>query len=300
MSSHSSISPSDDALNQRPAPTPIPLLSPALHCVSMTAFVYLRTSFGYTFLQSWGVFFAFSWALVLAVIVVWDNPPLWREYRAICIYITGAIILYWIHYAITYFSEWRKRAEDDPYPGKMHTERLARLLGFSAVSEETLRFWIEPGLVAFVSLVLRFVFRESHLSSCLMFVAFCLVGREAINQWTTLRRDKAFGEGVRKAKRQGENLSAEDQTPLPLPKPVRTEPVEMKRNSPAPAKKDSETRFAEILLLRPPYTLEKAEKNFRKLIRLEHPDGHENSPESNAATVELKDAIEFFREKFAG
>ena len=55
-----------------------------------------------------------------------------------------------------------------------------------------------------------------------------------------------------------------------------------------------------MLRLRPPYTLANAEENYRALIRLEHPDGHENSPESNAATADLNEAIEFFREKLAG
>jgi hypothetical protein len=288
----------DDTLIQRPAPTPIPVLSPTLHCVAMTAFVYLRTSFGYTFLRPKSVFIAFSWAFMLGVIIAWNEPPIWREYRAVCIFGTGAVILYCSHLWIAFSREWRKRGEDDPYPGTLRTQRLARLFGFPAVAEETLRFWVEPGIVAFLSLVLRFAFGESHLSACLLFIAFCMVGREAINHWTTVRRDKAFLAGVKKAKEQGETLSPEYQNPQPQPKPVRTEPVEMKRNFPVPAKKDPETRFAEILRLVPPYTLEDAIENYKKIIRFEHPDGHENSPESNARTAELNDAVAFFREKF--
>jgi hypothetical protein len=290
----------DDALIQRPAPTPIPVLSPTLHCVAMTAFVYLRTSFGYTFLRPKSVFFAFSWAFALCVVIAWNEPQIWREYRAVCIFGTGAVILYCFHLSIAFSREWRKRGEDDPYPGTLRTQRLAGLLGFPAVAEETLRFWVEPGIVAFISLVLRFAVGESHLSTWLLFVAFCMVGRESINHWTTVRRDKAFLAGIKKAKEQGETLSPEYQDPPPAPKAVRTEPVEMKRNSAATAETTLELRFAKILRLHPPYTLEKAEENFRTLIRLEHPDTHENSPESNAATAELNEAIEFFRERLRG
>ena len=187
----------DDALIQRPAPTPIPVLSPTLHCVAMTAFVFLRTSFGYTFLRPKSVFLAFSWAIMLGVFIAWHEPQIWREYRAVCIFGTGAVILYCTHLFIAFSREWRKRGEDDPYPGTLHSHRLACLIGFPAVAEETLRFWVEPGIVTFISLVLRFLFGESHLSAWLLFVAFCMVGREAINHWTTVRRDKAFLAGVK-------------------------------------------------------------------------------------------------------
>jgi curved DNA-binding protein CbpA len=39
---------------------------------------------------------------------------------------------------------------------------------------------------------------------------------------------------------------------------------------------------------------------YRDRIRLTHPDTHDNSPESNARTAELNEAVEFFRNKLAG
>ena len=73
----------------------------------------------------------------------------------------------------------------------------------------------------------------------------------------------------------------------------------MKRNFPATEKTSSETRFAEMLRLLPPYTLDKAEENFRTLIKLEHPDATSQSPEHNARAADLNDAIEFFRKNSA-
>ena len=284
----------DDVVIERSSPTPIPVLSPALHCVAMTALVYLRTSFGYTFLRPKGIFFALSWAFVLFDIAAWQEPQIWREYRAVCIFGAGAVTLYWTHLLLTFSSEWRKKADEDHYPGTSHTKRLARRFGFPAIAEETLHFWIEPGTVLLVSSILRFALGERHLSAWLVFVALCMVGREAINHWTAVRREKAGREGMRKAEQQGETFSDDSGRPE-QPKPTRTEPVKQKRKSAFAKESMQGERFAKILRLRQPYTLEKAEENYRALVMLEHPDTHENSPESNAATVELNEAVEFFR-----
>lgn len=285
----------DDAVNQRSAPVPIPVLSPTLHCVAMTALVYLRSSFGFTFLRPKSVFFAFSWAFVLLLIVAWNEPEIWREYRAAFLFGAGAILLYWTHFFITFGREWRKKADEDHYPGTSHTILVLRFLKLPKVSEEILHFWVEPGFVLLISATLRVVFNERHLSGWLFFVALCLVGREAINHWTSVRRTKVAGETLRKVQQQGEAL-AEDRPSTPPPKAVRKEQVKRKRNAPADGGAE-ETRFAELLRLRPPYSLEKAEENFRTLIRLEHPDANENSQESNEAAVKLNEAIEFFRNK---
>ena len=287
----------DDVVIARPAPTPIPILSPTLHCVAMTALVYLRTSFGYTFLRPKSIFFAFSWAFALGVVIAWNEPEIWREYRAVCIFATGAIVLYWFHLLLAFSSEWRRRAKDDHYPGTSHATRLARQFGFPAIPDEALHLFIEPAAVLFVSGALRLAFGERHLSAWLCFVALCMAGREAINHWTNVRREKMVGETMKKVKEQGDLTT--EQTPAAAPKPIRKEPVEMKRNSAAAGQTAPEERFARILHLRSPYTLDKAEENYRTLIRLEHPDTHENSAESNAATAELNEAIEFFRKKLA-
>lgn len=285
----------DDVIHQRPNPTPIPILSPALHCVAMTVLVYLRSSFGYTFLRPKSIFFACSWAFVLLFIMAWNEPPYWREYRAVCIFGAGAVVLYWLHFAATFFREWLKQGEDDQYPGTPHALRFARALRFPVTSGETIRFFIEPGLVFVVAALLRLAFCERHLSTWLVVVSGCMIGREAINYWTTIRREKVIAETVRKAKQQGDAFS--DQPAAPVPKATRKEPVRRQRNTATAEESARETRFSELLRLRKPYTLDKAEENYRALIKLEHPDASEDSPESNARAAELNEAIDFFRNR---
>ena len=262
----------------------------------MTALVYLRTSFGYTFLRPKSVFFAFSWAFVLFFIVAWNEPDLWRGYRAVCFFGIGAVTLYWGQFFRTFSREWRKKAEDDNFPGISHIMRFPRRAGIPAPNEEIVRLWAEPAAVFFVSGALRIVLEERHLSTWLFFAAICMIGREAINHWTGVRRDKVVVETIQKAERQGDALAGERPTVAP-PKATRQEGVKQKRNTGGTGR---EERLAKVLRLHQPYTLEKAEENYRTLIQLEHPDAHENSPESNAVTAELNEAIDFFRKKFGG
>lgn len=288
----------DDVVIQRSSPTPIPLLSPALHCVAMTALVYLRTSFGFTFLRPKAFFFLFTWVFTLFFIMAWNEPQVWREYRAVCIFGAGTVTLYWTHLLLGFSGEWRRKAAEDHYPGTSHGRRFARKFDRPAISEGTLHFWVEPGIVLLVSGILRSIFGERHLSAWLVFVALCMVGREAINHWTSVRREKAAREGVRSAEQQGETLSEDSRAPEP-PKPTRTEPVNRERKRAVADEGAEPERFAKILRLREPYTLAKAEENYRALVMLEHPDTHENSAASNAATAELNEAIDFFRRKLS-
>src|SRR5437660_704450 len=82
-----------------------------------------------------------------------------------------------------------------------------------------------------------------------------------------------------------------------LPKTAHTEPVKLKRNTGFAEEEAREERFAKLLRLRSPYTLDKAEEHYKALVQLEHPDANENSPESNAAAAELNEAIAFFRDR---
>ncbi|MEA3207136.1 MAG: hypothetical protein QOE70_193 [Chthoniobacter sp.] len=286
----------DDAVNQRPVPTPIPILSPALHCIAMTAIVYLRTSFGYVFLRPKSIFFAFSWVFVLAFIVAWNEPAIWSEYHTAAAFGAGAVALYWLHFSFTFFREWRQTAEPDQYPGTSYITMLLRLLGLTPPSAEFLHFWLEPCLVLLVSITLRFAFAERHLSAWLIFVAVCMFGREAINYWTSIRKEKGVVETIRKVQQQSETLSDDRPVAAP-PKATRTEPVKMKRNTAHAEEAAREERFAKLLRILAPYSLHKAEENYKALVQLEHPDANENSPESNAATAELNDAIAFFRDR---
>lgn len=59
----------------------------------------------------------------------------------------------------------------------------------------------------------------------------------------------------------------------------------------------TERRFAELLRLSPPYSLEMAEEHYRALIKDKHPDTQGETAESTSRTVKLNAAIEFFRQR---
>jgi hypothetical protein len=265
----------------------------------MTALVYLRSSFGFIFLRPKSVFFAFSWAFILFFIVAWLEPEFWREYRAVCIFGLGSVALYWIHLLVAISRELYRAGEHDQYSGTSHILRLLRRRGLTTESAEmNVHLLGEPATVLLFSIVLRFVFAEKHLSAWLVIVAVCMICKEGMNYWFRVRRDKIKDDMISDAKDQGESLP-DNHPPAAAPKATRKKPVKRKRNTVTAEEKAQEMHFAELLRLREPFTLEKAEENYRTLIRLEHPDANEDSPESNARTAELNNAIEFFRSRLS-
>src|SRR5450432_259604 len=111
---------------ERASPGRIPVLSPTVHCVAMTALVYLRTSFGYAVLRPKSIFFAFSWAFCLFAYIAWNEPALWSDYRAVWIFGFGAVALYWLHFLIAISRELYRVGEHDHYSGESHLLRLRR------------------------------------------------------------------------------------------------------------------------------------------------------------------------------
>lgn len=286
-----------DTHMQRSAPGRIPFLSPILHCIAMTALVYLRSSFGFVFLRPKSVFFAVSWAFSLFVIVAWNEPGIWREYRAVCVFGVGSIVLYWIHLLITFGREMYRSGKHDHFSGFSHPLFLMRRFGAPLDSaEKTLHLWAEPALVLSFSVGLRFAFAERHLSTWLAIVAACMFGKETMNYWAALRRDKILDDSLLDAKRRGDVLP-DKPADREVPKATRKDPVKLKRNTASADDTARERKFAELLRVRSPYALDTAEENYRALVRLEHPDTNENTPEKNARTAELNEAINFFRER---
>lgn len=288
----------NDIHTERSAPGRIPVLSPTIHCIAVTALVFLRSGFGFVFLRPKSVFFGVSWAFILFAIFAWNEPYWWREYRAVCVFGIAAIGLYWLHLGIAIARDIRETGAHDHYPGNSHALALTNLLGIpDQQAIRHLRIWIEPVLVVMISATLRVVFGERHLSVWLAFVALCIFCTEFMNYWYgEVRRRKINKDMAADAESQGESLSDTGKAAT-LPKATRQEPVKLKRNTSFAEEAAKLERFAKLLRLRPPYTLEKAEENYKALVQLEHPD---NSPESNAATAELNEAIAFVRDRLGG
>ena len=291
----------NDIHTERSAPGRIPVLSPTIHCIAVTALVFLRSGFGFVFLRPKSIFFGVSWAFILFAIFAWNEPYWWREYRAVCVFGIAAIALYWLHLGIAIARDIRETGAHDHYPGNSHALGLTNLLGISDQQAiRHLRIWIEPVLVVMISATLRVVFGERHLSVWLAFVALCIFCTEFMNYWYgEVRRRKINKDMAADAESQGESLSDTGKAAT-LPKATRQEPVKLKRNTGFAEEAAKLERFAKLLRLRPPYTLEKAEENYKALVQLEHPDANDNSPESNAATAELNEAIAFVRDRLGG
>ena len=273
----------------------IPLVSALLHCVSMSVLVYLRSSFGFVYLRSKSVFFAFSWALLLFTIYAWNEPPVWQEYRFVCVFGIGSVALYWFHLTISFVRELNRKGEHDRYSGRSHPFRLMRLWGSVATprAEMIQHLWVEPAAVLISAVVIRIMFGDTHLSLWLLFAAVCLWVKEALNYWHQLRQQKRQEDIFSDTEDSVADTSPN--TPNFEP-PVAARKARVKRQRSSGEGQATERRFAELLRLFPPYSLEMAEEHYRALIKEEHPDNHGDSAESTARTADLNAAVEHFRQ----
>lgn len=274
----------------------IPFFSPVLHCISMTAIVFLRSSFGFRYLGSKAVFFAFAWAFALFAVYAWIEPGVWREYRSVCVFGIAAIVLYTAHLFVAFSRALRQVGRHDRDVGYSHALRLMKYP--TGRDTERLHLWIEPALVFCAAAAFRFLFNERHLSAWLMFVGVCFWCKEALSYWMGIRVLKAQQDMLEDAGDMGD-INPGASAPEP-PKATRREPVKKKRNFNAVESQKPENHFAKVLELREPFTLEMAEENYRRLTMREHPDIRGDSPESNATTAELNEAIEYFRSGLKG
>lgn len=275
----------------------IPLISTALHCVAMTALVFLRSSFGYVYLRPKSVFFVFSWAFGLFTIYAWNEPDVWRSYRAACIFGVAAIILYSLHLLTAVIGQWRGRAPHDRFSGTSHIIRLMRRAGASpgAAFEERLHLWGEPAIIMVAAALIRCL-GQTHLASWLAFVSLCFWCKESLNQWFQIRQTKRQKDIFDDASDTPDAPSASNPG-QDAPKATRKERVKRARNTVAADESAREKRLAELLRLTEPYMLETAEENYHVLIRLEHPDSGGDTPEQTARAADLNEAIEFFRKR---
>lgn len=286
----------DRQVEQSPPQMRIPIVSAVLHCVSMTVIVFLRSAFGFVYLRPKSVFFAFSWAFVLFFIYAWHEKQVWAGYSIVCLYGMAAVALYFIHLLTAFFRELYRGGEHDHDSGTPHTLRLLRMFGrpVTPLFEKNWHIWAEPLLVLLAGLMLRFVAGERHLSTWFFVVAPCLCFKESLNYWFQIRQKKRHMDSRDDA---GDIFDDTPATPTAeAPKGIGKEKVKRARASTiAAADEVKERQSAQILRLTPPFNLDDAELNYRKLIKQCHPDANEETVENTALAAELNEAIEFFR-----
>ncbi len=238
---------------------------------------------------------AFSFSFILFSIYAWMEPGAWPQYRVLCVFGLGCIVLYLIHLLQAFSRELYRRGEHDQYSGRSHLARIIRRgQGASPSFEMRLHLWAEPGAVLIAALLFRYPLGERHLSAWLMFAGVCLLLKESLNYWHHLRQKKRQ-EDIFDDAEQGVNPPTPNAPVVEPPKATRTARKRRPRNSDAEAIR--ERRFAELLRLLPPYTLATAEEHYRALIKTDHPDANDGTPESNSRSGELNEAIEFFRQR---
>ncbi len=283
----------DRQIQSAGAQASVPLLSPVLHWFAMPALVFLRSRFGFSFLSPKSVFIAFIWAQVLFSVYAWLEQGAWPKYWAIAGFGLGASILYTLHLSVAFSRELARKGKHDFYSGTSH---LLRLPGFSQFRgnqkfETLLHLWFEPFLIFASAGILRGFFAEHRLSLWLLFVAAAMCLKEFINYWYGIRSEKKHEDIIEDAeeKMPGGGTFAE----IPLPVAGTRKP--RARRAPQGAASDAELRFAEVLRLMPPYSLEQAEANYRQLIKTIHPDANEAVIGANEKTAAINEAIEYFR-----
>lgn len=191
----------DRQVEQLPAQFRIPFVSAFLHCVSMTALVYLRSRFGYAYLRPRSVFFAFSWAFTLFLIYAWTEAEVWRKAWPVCLYGTTTVALYWAHLATAFVSEVKSRAKHDNESGTPHFHQLVKRLGKDVTQRMAinLQIWGEPLLILLAGLLLRWPVGEKYLSAWLIIVAPCLCAKECFNFWFLIRHKKRRKDSIEDA-----------------------------------------------------------------------------------------------------
>ena len=292
----------DRQTHSQGAQASIPILSPILHWLAMPAIVVLRSGFGFSFLSPKSVFLAFSWASLLFLIYAWLEPGAWSTNWALAMFTVGSSALYLLHLLIAFARETQRKGKHDFYSGTSH---LLRVPGFNqfrgnASFETILHLWVEPAAVFVAATALRGFMGEQRLSSWLVFVMAGLWLKEFINYWYGLRTAKKHEDIMEDAQ---EKIGGGGGLPdAPLPSASGRKP---RAKRPVPASQEEldplniqEQQFAELLRLmppQPPYDLQQAERNYRELIKLSHPDHNTESLANRQKTEALNEAIEFFR-----
>jgi hypothetical protein len=279
----------------------VPILSPILHWLAMPAIVFLRSRFGFSFLSPKSVFFAFVWAHLLFSIYAWIEQGVWFKYWAVASFGLGAAALYLLHLMLAFSREVGGQGKHDFYSGTSH---LLRLPGFSQLrgnprSELMVHLWIEPFLALTSAAMLRAFFSEHRLSTWLVLVAVAMWLKEFINFWYGIRSEKKHEDILDDAE---EKMPGSSSAEVPLPAAGTRKP----RAKRAPnASTDTiemaqEQRYAELLRLMPPSSLEQAEQNYRHLIKAVHPDPNNAAEGTNEKSANLNEAIEYFRRTLGG
>ncbi|MAS94881.1 MAG: hypothetical protein CMO55_16925 [Verrucomicrobiales bacterium] len=271
----------------------IPVISPVLHVMVMPVLVLLRHDFGYLFLRPKSIFLALIWALLLFAVYSLFESTRWSRGALFFWFCTFSAIGYVGHLIRAMVSQWGK-AQHDQFAGRS----FLSLLG---LADWKVFLWGEPVLVLVVSTGLRIVAGANSLSGYLLFAALAMFAKEGINQWARVRKVKQQADALEDTEDTMTEV-AEKREPPPLPASVvgtsRKPRQQRSRVRVESASEGDLEKYAAMLRLIPPYSLQQAEGNYKALVRQFHPDEVNRTAEQNASLAALNEAIGFFRTHF--
>lgn len=285
----------DRQVSRKPDTAHIPVLSPFLHVLAMPALVLLRHDFGYLFLRPKSIFMALIWAFVLFSIYTAWEPDRWRANAPLCWFLAVSSLAYLFHLTRSIISQWG-RAPHDQFAG--------RTILFPFRGREGVVFLIvEPVLTVVAGIAVSVIVPSGgSLFRFLLWSAVAMFLKEGINQWAKVRKVKHQLDATADAEESMTKVMEERDSPL---QKRRKKPVSSRRPRERRVRVRVETdedealeKHAAALRMLPPYTLEKAEENYRTLVRELFPDEVEQSAKDHEEMIQLTDARDFFRRHF--
>lgn len=179
----------------------IPLISPLLHCVAMPVLVFLRHSFGYSYLRPKKIFLAFVMVTAGFAFAVWLDPSL-KAFRPLAGFAVLASTLYLVNLISGIVRLTRRDAEHDQYSG------TSFLLAFAKSSKRSkfegfIHCVAEPLLTVGMGYLI-----PNPLGKVLVVCGIALCLKELIRAWLTLRFDKVLSDNLADAKEKMENTQS--------------------------------------------------------------------------------------------
>ncbi|MEM7146338.1 MAG: J domain-containing protein [Verrucomicrobiota bacterium] len=272
----------------------IPVVTPTLHLLSMTVVVFLRRNFGYDYLRPFTNFITLTWLVFLFSAIAWssrDETTWWQYSRSLCIFLGASLVLYYLHWFIAYLQDLAKKGPHGHYVGStwLFGDKSDSELSDSPGPE----YYIEPLVVFLPGAFLYSYSAETVLLGVwLMVAATALSVKEYLNHWNHLQVIKSNRDALKEADGNIGKSNTETEPPLRSTTPQNSKP------NPKSSKKLSKQRlhYACLLNLEPPYTAEKANKSYLRLVKEIHPDSSKKiKMEDHPKLSELREALEFFR-----
>lgn len=269
----------------------IPIISQLLHFASMPVIVFWRSGFGYSYLRPKSVFLASCFACFVASYIVHNDAILADRFGAVSKFLVLSSTLYLLHLLRSLWLESRAKAKHDQYSGTSYLTSILSASGVDAKRIGMTQTIAEPILTLLVGFVIQKNFSQ-NLGSLLFWIGWAFFLKELIRSWLTLRRRKRQSDNIEDAEETAPSIPDEKHPATSNRKPRRNR---QRTALPENSSVETQRRYAEILRLLPPYTVEDAEKNFRTLIKEVHPDTHGGSDETSQRTRDLTEALDYFR-----